>query len=54
MMTVTIKGESRKLLTLPGDEMTGFIHVRADDSLLCLPTVDAEAFEAEDRDYGRY
>jgi hypothetical protein len=53
VMTVTIKGESRKLLTLPGDEMTGFTHVSADDSLLCLPTVDAEAFEVEDRDYGR-
>jgi hypothetical protein len=53
VMTVTIKGESRKLLTLPGDEMTGFTHVSADDSLLCLPTVDAEAFEVEDRNYNR-
>lgn len=45
VMRCDLDGNQRLLCTLPVGEMTGFTNVSRDDSLLCVPTVDAEAFD---------
>lgn len=48
IMSVDLNGRSRVLNQLPEKQMTGFTHVSADGRLLCVPTVDAEAFDVKD------
>jgi hypothetical protein len=45
---VSVDGESQNLCTLPNEQMTGFTHVSTDDRFLCVPTIDADAFNVED------
>lgn len=47
VMRCDLDGNRKRLCTLPVGEMTGFTNVSWDDSLLCVPTVDAEAFDVE-------
>jgi len=43
----------RRLATLPGDQVTAFTHVSRDGRRLCVPTTDADAFEADPSEPGR-
>lgn len=44
VMQVDLHGNARELCRLPQGQLTGFTHVSADGSLLCVPTVDEDAF----------
>lgn len=53
IMKVDLEGNQSRLAQLPPEQMTGFTHVSADGTLLCVPTVDAEAFHVPDV-YGQH
>lgn len=40
---IDLAGETRKLATLPEDQVSAFTHVSADGKRLCVPTTDARA-----------
>ena len=42
---VSLTGEDRLVAMLPANQLTGFTHVSADGRFLCVPTVDAAAFD---------
>ena len=44
VMQTDLEGNSRELCRLPQGQLTGFTHVSADGTLLCIPTVDEDAF----------
>lgn len=45
VMKVDLEGNNTELCLLPEGQLTGFTHVSADGALLCIPTVDEDAFE---------
>lgn len=50
VMQVDLHGNARELCRLPQGQLTGFTHVSADGSLLCVPTVDEDAFRVGEGD----
>lgn len=47
VMKVDLNGNSHELCKLPEGQLTGFTHVSADGSMLCIPTVDEDAFRVK-------
>lgn len=47
VMKVWLDGTQQELCRLADGQMTGFTHVSTDGKFLCVPTIDAAAFEVE-------
>jgi hypothetical protein len=46
LIRLELDGTSKRLATIPSDQVTAFTHVSSDGRFLCVPTTDARALEA--------